>query len=341
MESTAQLAPPQDIHIPAEDGFVLKGQLWRAQPNGASKTPVPVVVINPATSVASRYYSRFARFLQRHGMDVLTYDYRGIGLSRPARLRGFEAGWLTWGEHDFEAVLQWLAREMPDQRVDVVAHSVGGFVTGLAWSSTRLRRVCTVAAQLGYWGDFGATERTRMFCKWQLVMPALTALMGYFPGKRLGWLEDTPKGVVRDWTQRVRRNERAWDRRGPSQPLADRAALVRQTARMHAPILAIGLEDDAFGTVPALERLLGYFPHSQRTHIRVSPADIGAAEVGHFAFFHDRFESSLWQLALGWLQSGELTPAMAQAAPFTVQAREHKYQSGKACDLVLGEECRS
>ena len=39
-----------------------------------------------------------------------------------------------------------------------------------------------------------------MFGKWHLLMPVLTLLYGYFPGKRLGWLEDTPAGVVRDWS---------------------------------------------------------------------------------------------------------------------------------------------
>ena len=206
---------PQEIHIPAADGYVLKGHWWRHEPGAARNVDVPVVVINPATSVAARYYHRFAAYLQRQGMDVLTYDYRGIGLSRPENLRSFDAGWLMWGECDFEAVLQWLNVNRPGRHVDVVAHSVGGFVTGLAASAHRIRRVCMVAAQLGYWRDFDSGHRTRMWWKWQLVMPLLAACLGYFPGKRLGWLEDTPKGVVDDWTQKMRRLEDAWGRSSP------------------------------------------------------------------------------------------------------------------------------
>lgn len=306
---------PQSVHIPASDGYVLSGLLWRP-PSGSC--PPPLVVINPATSVAARYYGRFARFLQARGMAVLTYDYRGIGQSRPERLRGFEAGWLIWGERDFEAVLQWAGREFPESPVDVVGHSAGGFVLGLAESACRVRRVCTVAAQLGYWADFAPLQRAGMFMKWQLAMPALTALMGYFPGQRLGWLEDSPRGVVHDWTRHMRRLEQTHDRGGPGRHVAERQALVRRCSRMRSPILAIGIDDDAFGTPRALERLMDYFPESPRTHIRVSPHDIGAGPIGHFAFFHDRFEHSLWQLALGWLQSGELTAGMARAAPFRV-----------------------
>jgi predicted alpha/beta hydrolase len=52
------------------------------------------VIINSATSVRCRYYSRFASFLFGEGFDVITYDYRGIGESRPVSLRGFDAGWI-------------------------------------------------------------------------------------------------------------------------------------------------------------------------------------------------------------------------------------------------------
>ena len=329
-------AAPEAIRIPTDDGYTLHGQYWphcagpgqsavNADAPAHVRTPVPVVVINPATSVASRYYGRFARFLQSHGMDVLTYDYRGIGLSRPARLRGFEAGWLIWGENDCEAVLQWLQRHRPDQPVDVVGHSVGGLVTGLAASAPRLRRICTVAAQVGYWRDYAPPQRTRMYWKWQWAMPLLTAACGYFPGQRLGWLEDTPKGVVQDWTQRLRRYEKAWDRGGPHHLVNAKDALMERCTRVRAPMLAIGLEDDAFGTVQALERLLHYYQHSPRTHVRVAPSALGVAEVGHFAFFHDRFRSSLWQLALDWLQTGRLTAQMAHSAPYTIVSERNEF----------------
>ncbi|MCV6903735.1 MAG: alpha/beta fold hydrolase, partial [Achromobacter xylosoxidans] len=189
----------QRITLRAADGVALGGYAWRhAAPDPAG--PRPVVVINAATSVRCRYYARFAAYLHRHGFDVLTYDYRGIGESRPASLRGFQASWMDWGEKDFEAVLGYVRSHFPGQPVDVVGHSIGGFVTGLAPSARGLRRIFTMGAQYAYWRDYAAGQRLRMLAKWHVVMPLLAACLGYFPGRRLGWLEDTPRGVVRDWS---------------------------------------------------------------------------------------------------------------------------------------------
>jgi predicted alpha/beta hydrolase len=118
------------ISIPAADGYPLRGYQWQhSKSDGALP---PVVIINPATSVRCRYYSRFADYLHAHGWDVVTYDYRGIGESRQGSLRHLRADWVDWGEHDFEGVLQYTARRFPDREVDVVGHSIGGFVIGLA-----------------------------------------------------------------------------------------------------------------------------------------------------------------------------------------------------------------
>ena len=77
-------------------------------------------------------------------------------------------------------------------------------------------------------------------------------------------------------------------------------------ADVSARTLAISFSDDPFGTMAAIDRLLSYFSASPRTHLRIQPQDIGETAIGHFAFFHSRFQGSLWPIALQWLQRGEL-----------------------------------
>lgn len=303
MEQTAISSLP--ISIAAMDGYMLKGFCWRHASRDHAR---PVVIVNPATSVRCRYYSRFAAFLHANGFDVVTYDYRGIGDSRPESLKDFDAGWIDWGRLDVEAMLQYASTHFPGQPIQVVGHSVGGFLIGLAASSHRVSRTFTMGAQYAYWRDYARHKRIRMFLKWHLVMPLLTAAFGYFPGNRLGWLEDTPRGVVRDWTARHARFEDAWRAGTLILPETERRALVERFAAMRGEMLALSMSDDEFGTVEAVRRLLGYYRSSPRTHLHLTPEALGEQEVGHFAFFHSRFEHSLWRIPLEWLRHGRLSP---------------------------------
>lgn len=297
--------PPEPFVAPAADGFPVRGFAWRHRAPAAGR---PVTVINCATSVRCRYYFRFAAYLFSQGSDVLVYDYRGIGESRPASLAGFHATWLDWGRLDCDAVLQYAARTCAGQPVDVVAHSVGGVVLGLAASNPIVRRALTVGAQYAYWRDYAGSHRLRMLAKWHVAMPMLARVFGYVPAKRLGWMEDTPRGVALSWSRSRPRFEDAYVRAPIRETPDARRDLVERFTRLTAPMLAIGLSDDEFGSVEAVERLLGYYTRSAVTHLRIAPEQIGVASIGHFAFFHSRFEQTLWPIVLGWLKTGALAP---------------------------------
>ena len=74
------------MRISALDGYELGAVLYSAR---AGAAPRRAVVLHGGAGIAAQRYRYFARFLARAGVPVLTYDYRGIGLSRPATLRGF------------------------------------------------------------------------------------------------------------------------------------------------------------------------------------------------------------------------------------------------------------
>jgi len=318
----AGIRAPQALSLRAADGYVLGAYLWRQPANGADERSV--VIVNAATSVRCDYYARFARFLFDRGFDVITYDYRGIGSSRPHSLRHFEASWVDWGRLDFETMLQYALRAFAGRPIDVVAHSIGGFILGFAPSAHRIRRIVTVGAQHAYWRDYAPAARYKMLVKWHVFMPAVAALFGYFPGQRLGWLEDTPRGVVRDWSRAGKRFESA-PRRGAAAHV-DGKELMRHFATVTATTLALSITDDEFGTVPAIERLLRYFPHSPATHLRIAPESVAQSRIGHFAFFSDSHEATLWPIALEWLRYGRC-PANV---PGTIMARSAHLDPGSS-----------
>jgi predicted alpha/beta hydrolase len=284
---------PQQVEFQATDGYPLKGHWWSAPDMRRG-----VVVINAATGVRARYYHYFAAFLAQNGYLALTFDYRGIGLSRPANLRQLRGcDWRCWGERDVEAALTLALSVAGERPVMLVGHSIGGFLPGYAPSIRHVARILTVGAQFAYWRDYAPSQVMKLLLRWHVIMPALTAALGYFPGKRLGWLEDLPAGVANEWSFKGRDY-------AARLPEADRARVAQGFAAVSAALLAVSVSDDPYGTKPALLRALGAYPNAQKAAVMLEPSDYGFARIGHFDLFHSRHEHGFWSDALNWLHDG-------------------------------------
>ena len=284
----------QKVEILCADGVVLGGNFWR--PAGE---PEAVVVINAATGVLARYYHRYARWLADAGFAVLTYDYRGIGASRPPDVRTCGYRWQDWGECDFPAAAALAQRMAPGVRLQVVGHSFGGFIPGMSAAGTDVERILTVGAQYACWRDYLASARARLFLKWHVAMPFLSMIFGFFPGRYLNWLEDLPKGVALQWASVGRR----WESRiAPD----ERARLLQRFEAVSAPILAIVLSDDELATPASVDRGLAYYRCSTRTRTVIRPSDFDQLSIGHFGFFHDRNRAVLWPVTTAWLRDGRI-----------------------------------
>ena len=297
-----------EIQIAATDGYPLGATLHYADD---SAQPQLLAIINCATGVKASYYARYARFLADHGYLVISWDYRGIGRSRPASLRRLQASKRDWGEKDFEGILQWAIKNFPQHRIHVIGHSIGGVMPGYSESNRCIERLLLVGAQFAYWKDYAPAARHRMYWKWHVLMPLLTTICGYFPGRALGWLEDLPAAAAFEWATRGPRI----DHHDPH--------LSARFSHLRAPILAWSISDDNFGTPAAMTRLLDYYTGSDRTLLRITPAQLHLPQIGHFAFFHDRFSTSLWPETWHWLSTGQvLRPALRHfaATPATLHA---------------------
>jgi len=282
------------IELTAADGVRLTGHWWRS----AQALPAATVVINPATGVHARYYHRYAAYLAANGFCVLTYDYRGIGLSRPESLKGSTFTWRQWGEQDFDAALRQALQEDETGRVLVVGHSIGGFLPGYSPAVGRVSAMLSVGGQFGYWGDYLPARRLPLFLKWHVAMPVITFALGHFPGKRLGWLEDLPKGVAYGWGLQQGRAEQ-----GLSQEAAD--VMRNRFATATGPILAVTMSDDEIAPPKAIDRAMRYYRRASVTKVLLTPEDLGFDWVGHFDLFHARHQGGFWRQSLVFLRDGE------------------------------------
>lgn len=315
MHPELQMEAPVEssIQIPAADGYPLGASLYYSD---ALHLPQTVAIINCATGVKAAYYARYAKFLAAHGYVAITYDYRGIGASRPSSLRRLRATKFDWGSKDFEGIMQWAMKNFPDAKIVVIGHSIGGVLPGFSASNWRIERLLTVGAQFAYWQDYAEHARYRMLLKWHVLMPLATTLAGFFPGRLLGWLEDLPAGVAYEWAFRGatlgRRSARIFSKPAKHKEHYDS---TRYFPQMHCPLLAYSISDDNFGTPAAVMRLLRYYRGSDRTCVMVSPGEFALSEIGHFAFFHDRFSQNLWPESLAWLNTGNVSRQVVNFLP--------------------------
>lgn len=291
-----------NCHFQAADGFTLHGTLWQSK----IKQHHTMLLINAATGVLARYYQRYAAYLANEGFVVLTYDYRGIGASRPSNLRGFRATKHDWGALDCEAAIKFLSQVNPDLPMMAVCHSIGGFALGLAPSGTKISRALFVGCQFAYWNDYRLIQRVPMWINWHIVMPMLTSIFGYFPGKKLRWLEDLPAGVAMEWATRFSTNfHERYDRLSHAVEPAEGVKLEERMSSIKAEILAIADANDPFATQSATARLLAYFKGSDREFVQIHRRKNRLPKLGHFGFFHDRFKGTLWAESLKWLQGSK------------------------------------
>jgi predicted alpha/beta hydrolase len=285
------------IKFAALDGYELGGVHFES---AHEFEPTLAVIIAGGGGIPARHYRHFATFLASSGIPVLTFDYRGVGMSRPKRLRGFNASAEDWSEWDCGGAIAWIHRQYPRAKLAAVAHSIGSLIIGGAKNVGECSRLVFIAAHTGYYGDYSKNYRIPMALLWHVVMPFLTRLFGYFPARRLGLGEDIPAGMAMQWAAR-----RTPDLRPEATaPDASRAReMLARFCDIKMPVFALSFSDDAFATDMGSRRLLAVYPGLVARYECVKPAQVGLANIGHFGFFRRDAKATLWPIVLFYLLS--------------------------------------
>lgn len=279
----------EPIAFSAADGYALRGTLW-----SPDAPPRALVLIHPATAVPERLYAGFARFLTTRGFAALTYNYRGIGSSRPARLTKLQARMRDWIELDVGAAIAWARDTHRAVPLLAVGHSVGGHAVGLSAGTAHLRAAVLVAAHAGSTRLIeSAAERLKVRLILHVLGPLASALLGYVPGKRLGLGEDLPAGVFREWSRWTALPHYFFD--DPTLGAAERFSKQR------LPILAVGFDDDPWANRRAIDLLVSYLTGAAVERRQIDPHAAGTGPVGHMGFFRSRPGAVLWPGVANWL----------------------------------------
>ncbi len=277
----------EPARLRAADGYALAADVFH--PAGP---PRAAALVAPAMGVRRGFYAPLARYLAEAGVVALSLDYRGMGESRPASLRGFPARLRDWGEQDLAAGVAELSRRAPGAPLLWVGHSVGGQLLGLL-PEAPVRAAVFLGSQSGWSGHWRGAGRAVMATVWWAVIPASTAVAGYLPMRALGQGEDVPAGVAREWA--------SWGRHRRYIGRYADAAGGLGFARYAGPIRSYAFSDDVYAPPAACAGLLALYQRARIELKVVRPADLGARSLGHFEPLRERFRETLWREMRDWL----------------------------------------
>lgn len=264
--------PTHEVGLPitAADGAAIQ-LLWRA-PETAVRD---VLYWMPALGVAARHYLPLAEALAARGIAVAIHEWRGIGSSNRRAGRHVDWGYRQLLELDMPAGIAVMRGQWPGARYWIGGHSLGGQLATIygALHPQDFNGLTLTASGAPYWRRFPQSWPIGLA---YVAAPWLARLVGYLPGRRIGFGGNEARGVIDDWARTGRTGRYA------ARGMAD--DMEAKLAALNWPILTQRMQDDWLVPQPSLDWLLGKMPLApRRSHILAS-SDLGGTPADHFSW---------------------------------------------------------
>lgn len=254
------------------------------------------VIIASATGVKQNYYHNFSKFLSHNNYSVFTFDYGGIGDSKPESLKKFSTTATNWAQNDFESVVQYVKSKNPDSKIFIITHSIGGQLIGLVPSNNLFDGVIMAVSQSGSWIHWKGFERLKMQFLWYVTIPLFCRIFNYLPSSHFTRMEDLPKEMALEWAKWCKKPNYHFD-------CIDN--VKEHYDKIKCKIISYSIDNDFYATVPAVNWIASQFKNAEVTRTHLKAEDFGVKDIGHFGFFKNRFKDSIWNVFLEDLRKFE------------------------------------
>lgn len=246
----------------------------------------------PALGVSARQYLPFAQALAQQGIGVAIHEWRGIGSSNHRAGRHDDWGYRELLVDDLPAGLAALRARVPRARYWLGGHSLGAQVAALYASlhPQEAEGLLVVASGSPYWRRFRFS--------WALwlalaLAPWLARLVGYLPGRRIGFGGNEARGLIADWARGGRTGRYA--AKGMNENLEQRLG------QLALPLLALRMQEDWLAPQASLAWLLGKMPRNRATQELITSADMHGKPADHFGWM--KAPEPVATRITGWLAS--------------------------------------
>lgn len=278
----------RDIEIRTKDGKKIGAGCYEPEASLGK-----VIIIAPTGEKTRAFYDPFASFMQGQGYTVITFDYRGVGTSAPADLKGFKASMQQWAVLDMDAVILYAKNNYPNHEIIYTGHCIGGETVGLAQASQYINKLVLVNSALSCKKYWPLKYRFKVSGT-KAAIWLMGKLFGYYPGKKMGYETNVPAGVMNEWAGWCSQANGLFD-----------LFPDNNYQKLRIPLLAFSFSDNPHSPPKAVQELLNHFASAFITWHHLKPGDIGKKTIGHSGFFEPEMEKTLWAMMLDWLREND------------------------------------
>jgi predicted alpha/beta hydrolase len=281
------------LEVTAADGARARLQLHLPD------APLAALYWLPALGVGIGPNETFADALAARGIAVAIHEWRGLGGSDRRAARDCDWGYRELLDLDLAAGMLAARTELPAASWGWGGHSLGGQLALLeAARRSASEPVFLVASGQPYWRAFGPWRGTGVRLFAHAIAP-VTALVGHFPGRRLGFAGREAGRLMREWAMTARRGDYRFGDFGDE---------LDQALQVHAgPVLAIRMAEDRLAPRGAIERLRALAPRAHWQVLDFDTAQVTTRRPDHFGWLRD--PPAVAQACLHWLPQANLARA--------------------------------
>ncbi|WP_433632315.1 alpha/beta hydrolase family protein [Chryseobacterium cucumeris] len=277
----------EKLILTTEDHINLVAHLFKPERDNGK-----LLLINSATGVKQQVYFSFASYFREQGFTVITYDYRGIGLSKPKNMRGFQGSMRLWGSKDYKTITQYIKSAFKEYKKYCLGHSVGALILGMNEDSNIFEEFVFVGTQNAFVGNLKGRTKVEAYLGFGIAQPLTTSLLGYFPAHWFGLGESLPKNCAYDWRTLIL-NKKSTNKL--LEKIDDFSKNLTQK------VFVIRAEDDIWLTEKGVLSLLNNtYSNLKPTYRLVAASESDKNEIGHINFFRS-YNSKLWDIILNEL----------------------------------------
>jgi predicted alpha/beta hydrolase len=261
----------QIIDISNQDGSTSKSTHFPSNSNQSKS----VIIIFPAMGVRGSYYELLGKQISEVGFDAVITDLRGIGNSSVRPSKKVDFGYHEMLELDYKGILEKVKIIFPNKKIFALGHSLGGQLASLfsAKNSNSFDGLILIACCSVYFKGWGSKQFPTLLMTQFFYF--VSVLLGYFPGKKMGFGGTEAKTVMNDWSNQSRTGKYILK----NDDFNFEAALEKVTI----PILVISFQADTFAPRKAVEHLIEKFgTNAKKEYIYLKNDDPRNENFGHF-----------------------------------------------------------